>query len=142
ARGWRFVRDAVVSSRGGTPVPRIRRHDERVAHESGTVRPREGRAPETLGEPAIVERHRFLERRLRHAATGPERLASSRRRPPIPRADLLADVASEEMGADCLSHLLWDGPAQLDREIGEAAPRVHDPGSPDGLGWARFYSGR
>src|SRR4029450_2944013 len=85
ARGWRFVRDAVVSSRGGTPVPRIRRHDERVAHESGTVRPREGRAPETLGEPAIVERHRFLERRLRHAATGPERLASSRPRPPPPR---------------------------------------------------------
>src|SRR5262249_2539422 len=55
------------------------------------------------------------------------RQAGIRRRPfvAIPGADLLADVAAEDPVLERGPERGWDGAAVLDREVGEAAPRVH-----------------
>ena len=48
-----------------------------------------------------------------------------RRREAIPWADVLADVTAEDPVAHERTQLARDGAAQLDREVGDAAPRVH-----------------
>src|SRR3972149_3394345 len=46
--------------------------------------------------------------------------------PPVVGAHVLADVAAEDVSAHTRTELIRDGIAQLDGQIAQAAPRVHD----------------
>src|SRR5712671_4019105 len=47
---------------------------------------------------------------------------------PVPRANVLADVAAENMISHRLAELLRDGAAQFDGQVGDALSGIHDVG--------------
>src|SRR5690348_13070516 len=55
------------------------------------------------------------------------------RSPAIPRANILADIATEDVSADPVTHILGNRSSFLDREIGDAAGRVELTRSNDRL---------
>ena len=69
------------------------------------------------------------------------RLACARRRELVPRADRQAIVAAIDMVADTGAHLARDRAAQLDGEVGDAAPRIDPIGRGEGAGRAGILAG-
>ena len=67
---------------------------------------------------------------------------SADRRPPVPGADILADVASENLPAQMRAQLLRNGAALFDREIGNAEARVHLVGGDQRSGRTRIEAAR
>src|SRR5208282_1317273 len=49
------------------------------------------------------------------------------RRAAVPRADFLADIAAEDVGAHALAMLLWNRTAEFDGEVRNAAPGIERP---------------
>ena len=60
----------------------------------------------------------------------------------IPRADLEADIAAVNPGADACAQLARDDALVLDGLVGNAAPRVHHPRPGEGAGRARVETTR
>ncbi len=71
----------------------------------------------------------------------PQGRLGSRRRPAVEGADVLADVASEDPLADRLPLLGRDRLAELDRQVGDALPRVKAIGLDDRAGRASVDAG-
>ena len=61
--------------------------------------------------------------------------------PPVPRADVLADVAAEDVAPHAVPALLGDGALDLDGQVADAARGVEDVGGREGAGGTRVQAG-
>ena len=105
-----------------------------VAHEAVAPGALDRRAGETRAEGGVVE-----PRRARRAAAPRDssRCTSRASRPAcgelVPGADREAVVAAEDAVADAFAQLRRDGPLVLDRQVGDAAPRIEAVGRRKGV---------
>src|SRR3954447_8000008 len=96
-----------------------------VPEQAAPLRAPDRRAPIPFAKPLVVERQQVGQR-------GPRRLDTVGTRPraeiwpagasigAVPRADLLADVAAEDVLADQRSHVRLDRATVLDRQVRDA----------------------
>src|SRR5215831_4635675 len=99
-------------------VAGITHRDRHIAQEPGIASARDWRTAEQPAEFFFTDPCQILERRRKRA-----RLVyriCRKRCAAIPGADVLADVAAEDVGADCGAVLLRHRAAQLDREVRDA----------------------
>jgi hypothetical protein len=59
------------------------------------------------------------------------------RRAAVPRANVLANIAAEDVAANGLAKFQWNGCAQFDRQVGNASACVEHVGLNDCAGGAR-----
>src|SRR5205823_6889271 len=109
--------------------------------EAAIAGARDGGAAEHGAELVFTERRQLLERRREFA-----RLVCRIARDggaAVPGADVLANVAAEDVTAHGAADRLRDGIAELDREVGNAEARVHGvagASAHDGFGGTGLYA--
>jgi len=103
---------------------RVSQHDRRIATQTVQPRASERRAADQAAQ--FIVRHRRDRPRIDHAARRPwqvRRLVSCRGLA-VPRANILADVASEQPLPHFAPQVVRDRAAQLDRQVTDAPPAV------------------
>src|SRR5262245_20098895 len=60
----------------------------------------------------------------------------------IPRTDVLANIAAEDMVPHLWAKLFWNSTLELDSQIGNTAPGIEHVGFQERLGWAGLQAAR
>ena len=122
-------------------VAAVPERDEDVAHEAVAADPLDRRAGEAAAEGAVVERCQLGEQRQGERLARPEGELAAGRGELVPRADRQAVVAAIDAVADRRPQRARDVPLVLDRQVGDAAPRIELVGRREGLGGADVEAG-
>ena len=111
---------------------------EGVATDTGDLRTAQRRTPKPLGQSLIVRLEQIDQAGSVPFPTGFEpALRTQGPLPPlVPGTDLLTQVTAEDVIADVGATLFGDRAPQLDRQVGDAPPRVQDVWLGEGLGRA------
>ena len=114
----------------------ISNRNARIAHQAAPLRALHRASAKHVAEFLFGERDQPFQvrrkKRVLFTLAGLEIRQRRHRRAAIPRANVLADVAAEDVPADGLAQFERNRAAQLDRQIGNAAPRVQNVRLDDG----------
>src|SRR5215475_4966200 len=99
----------------------VAHRDGNVAQKSGMFRSRNWRTTKSFAKFLFRYSCELREVRIHEQLIGPEVRVRSDRSFAIPRANVLADVATEDVSTDLLAHFFWNRSSLLDREIRDAS---------------------
>src|SRR5438128_8212566 len=129
--------------RHGPSVGDVAVGDADIAKQPDASRPPHRTLTESSSERRLVEGQQVLEPgpRLDGRTESRQRVRVGRRRPSIDRADLLAQIATEDPVADQGPDGEWDDTAVFDGPEGNAAAIVEDAGRDQGSGGTHAPAG-
>src|SRR5258708_2033732 len=136
--GFIFIGCKLVEQRQKLPLGAIAHGDGNVAAQPGSFCPTDGRSAKSLAELFRAHFGEPLERWIYQLRTRLEFRRGGYWSFTVPGADVLADVASENVLANARPQFLGNRSTFLNREIGNALGGIELVGSDEGVGRTSF----
>ena len=135
-----FVRAELLQQRQKTIVAAIGHCDHGVSAQTTQLSAFHWRAAKQLAKFFHAKLHQPCEVGIHQLGPGLKIGQSRHRCMPVPWADILADVAAENLPANTWAQFLRNRVAQLDGQIRNALGRIHFIGRRKSIRWARVQA--
>ena len=120
------------------PIPAVPHRDHRIAAQAAQLGPAHGRTAKFFAKLLGFHFCDPLQGGIHESFTRLKLGSLRGRSSAVPRADILADVATKQVPAHTVTQFLGNGPSLFDSEIRDALVRIEVVGAKESVGRARI----